>query len=129
METEKSHDAQIAHLSAQEKIKILDAFSVLQDYACRINEAKGWHSPAPSDAQCALTVHEEAAELGRYFRDDPEKASPKIPEFLGVEEEGADVIIRVMSWFRRRGWRLGEATLAKLEHNCTRPVRHGGKLF
>lgn len=129
METEEKNDSQVRPLSEAEKTRILNALFILSDYACRVNEAKGWHDPAPSDSQSALNVHEEVSELGRYFRDNPNSASPKIPLFLGVEEEGADIVIRILSWYRRTGWRLGEAVLAKLEYNLTRPRRHGGKNF
>lgn len=129
METKKSNNAQVMPLSDGEKARILAAIDVLQDYACRINEAKGWHDPAPTDPQSALNVHEEVSELGRYFRDDPSLPSPKIAGFLGVEEEGADILIRVLSWYRRTGWRLGQAMIAKLEYNATRPHRHGNKRF
>ena len=116
-------------ISKQLEREFLEAFSKMQEALFRINEDRGWHNPAPTDAQATLTIHEEAAELGRYFRDDPSALSPKIQEFLGVEEEGADVVIRVMSWFHRRGWRLGPAIVAKATYNQTRPHRHGGKNF
>lgn len=53
----------------------------------------------------------------------------KIPEFTGVEAELADVIIRIMDVSQRRGWRVAEAVVAKMNFNSTRPVMHGGKKF
>lgn len=53
----------------------------------------------------------------------------KIPAFSGVEAELADVIIRIMDVSQRRGWRVGEAVVAKMAFNAGRPAMHGGKKF
>ena len=55
-------------------------------------------------------------------------ASEHIPDFTGVEEELADVIIRILDYSAARNLRLWEAVRAKMAYNETRPVRHG-KLF
>lgn len=44
--------------------------------------------------------------------------------FLAAEEEAADVILRLLSWAAENDLRLGEAVLAKLRYNETRPYRH-----
>lgn len=54
--------------------------------------------------------------------------SEKIPGFYALEEEMADVIIRVMDLAGALDLNLEEAIVAKLEHNKTRPMKHG-KLF
>lgn len=54
-------------------------------------------------------------------------SSDHIPEFTGVEEEYADTIIRILDDAERRGLRVGEAIIAKMEFNKNRPFRHGGK--
>lgn len=48
-----------------------------------------------------------------------------IPEFSGVEAEFADVIIRIMDTAQRRGYRVGEAVIAKMAYNSNRPHMHG----
>ncbi len=55
--------------------------------------------------------------------------SDHIPEFSGVEEELADVIIRICDVAQERGWRVAEAIIAKMAFNATRPHRHGNKKF
>jgi NTP pyrophosphatase (non-canonical NTP hydrolase) len=45
-----------------------------------------------------------------------------------MEEEMADIIIRVLDTAGFFGLDIGEAIRKKLEYNRTRPQRHGGKL-
>lgn len=98
--------------------------------AAKIAEAHGWHDPAPSDGECAALVHSEVSEIVETLRGKPlTDLDLKLPAFLAVEVEGADVVIRMMDWYRRRGWRLAEAVMAKMRFNDTRPMRHGGKAF
>lgn len=53
----------------------------------------------------------------------------KIPEFSGEEAELADCVIRILDHAARRGLRLGEAIVAKMEFNAGRSHKHGGKTF
>ena len=48
-----------------------------------------------------------------------------IPGFTGVEEELADVIIRILDFAGHHNLRLGEALSAKITYNLTRPFKHG----
>jgi NTP pyrophosphatase (non-canonical NTP hydrolase) len=54
--------------------------------------------------------------------------SSKIPPFTAIEEEVADIVLRVLSASANRGWRIGEAARAKHAYNLTRPYKHGKKL-
>lgn len=51
----------------------------------------------------------------------------KIPEFSGLEAELADCIIRIMDVAAARNLRVGEAIVAKMLYNETRPYKHGKK--
>ena len=51
--------------------------------------------------------------------------SEHIPEFSGLEEELADVVIRILDLSGYKRLRVAEAIQAKLEYNQTRPKRHG----
>lgn len=55
--------------------------------------------------------------------------SDHIPEFSAVEEEYADVIIRIMDHAAGRGWNVAGAIEAKMAFNAGRPRMHGGKAF
>jgi hypothetical protein len=53
--------------------------------------------------------------------------SNKIVGFTQLEEEMADIIVRVLDFAHRRKLRIGEAFIAKMEYNAARPFRHGKK--
>lgn len=51
--------------------------------------------------------------------------SKHIPEFSGMEEEFADVIIRIMDFGVKHDLRIVEAIFAKVEFNKSREFMHG----
>ncbi len=69
-------------------------------------------------------VHEGVSEAGSALRHG-NPPDDKVPEFSGVEAELADVVIRIMDLAHARTWRVGEAIVAKLAMNATRPAMHG----
>jgi lysozyme len=75
----------------------------------------------------ALIV-EEFGEAVRAVREGSQE-SKKIPGYSCLEEELADIVIRVMDASEYHQVRLNEAIVAKHEYNKTRPERHGGKLY
>ena len=78
--------------------------------------------------QIAL-MHSELSEGLEYERKNPGAPSDHIPGFTGLEEEFADVLIRIFDTSAQRKLRLGDAVLAKMAFNATRPHKHGGKRF
>jgi NTP pyrophosphatase (non-canonical NTP hydrolase) len=73
-------------------------------------------------------MHSELSEALEGMRhNNPD--SDKIPEFTSVEEELADVIIRIMDFAEERGHRVGRALIAKVAFNENREHMHGGKSF
>lgn len=71
-------------------------------------------------------MHSELSEALEGIRHD-NPPSDHIPQFSAAEEEYADTIIRILDESERRGYRIGEAILAKMAFNKTRGFRHGGK--
>lgn len=97
----------------------------------------GWHDDRPDTNDKRSLLNEEGLQFALIMREVSEALeamrhgngpSEHIPEFSGVEEELADVVIRCMDWAGERGYRLAEAIVAKHEFNKTRPYRHGNKL-
>lgn len=97
-----------------------------------------------NDAECIALMHSELSEALEALRSGPQargfdgrrygdelqgKISEHIPEFLAIEEEYADVIIRVLDHAYARGWNVAGALAAKMEYNDGRPYKHGGKHF
>jgi NTP pyrophosphatase (non-canonical NTP hydrolase) len=63
-----------------------------------------------------VLIHSELSEALRAVQRG-DLRSEYIPEFLAVEEEFADCVIRIMDLAYGRGWRVAEAIEAKMEYN------------
>jgi NTP pyrophosphatase (non-canonical NTP hydrolase) len=81
-----------------------------------------------NDGELLALIHSEVSECLEFLRHG-NGPSDHIPEFSGAEEELADVVIRILDMSCARGWRVGEAILAKRAFNARREHRHGGKAF
>lgn len=89
---------------------------------------KGWWDQARNEGELIALMHSELSEALEGLRHG-NPPSDHIPAYSAVEEEFADVIIRIMDLAAARGYRVGEAVEAKLAFNATRAHRHGGKAF
>lgn len=106
-----------------------DLFYWQQYINSEINKNHGFEEDADFNfGEKLALVHGELSEALEYYRkgDGP---SDHIPEFTGVEEEFADVIIRLMNIAEHMKLRVPQAMLAKQAFNATRPFKHGGKKF
>lgn len=110
------------------KFMFSQSFKELEKVVTEINESKGWEiNESLLPGKIAL-MHSELSEALEWLREENPK-SDHIPEFTGVEEEFADLIIRVMHFSYYKKFRIAEAVCAKLEFNKTRSHRHGEKSF
>jgi NTP pyrophosphatase (non-canonical NTP hydrolase) len=89
---------------------------------------KGFYDKPCELSRSIALMHSELSEALEADRvDNP--TSKKIPEFSQIEEEFADVILRVLETSKERHYRIAAAVLAKHEYNLTRPKMHGGKKY
>jgi len=79
------------------------------------------------NTQCITLEMSELAERLECLRKNPEKLDEHCPEFLNLEIEVADLIIRAFDFSGRRNLRLGEAIIVKMEYNASRPYLHNKK--
>lgn len=77
-------------------------------------------------ARLAL-VTSEVAEAMEVVRKDPSKRDEHVPEFMNLEVELADAVIRIMDFAATYGLNVGGAIRAKHDYNTTRPYKHGKK--
>lgn len=108
-------------------LEFVKAWVPVQRAVYKMALEKGWWDEPREDGTIIALIHSELSEALEGLRKD--LISDKIPPFLAVEEELADVIIRIMDAAERRGWRVCDAVLAKIRYNADREYRHGGKRF
>lgn len=89
-------------------------------------DSKGWWETERNDGELMALMHSEISEGLEYYRHG-NPPDDKIPEFSGIEAEMADTIIRILDYCAARNFRIGEAIIAKMAYNETRPYKHGGK--
>ena len=135
-------DCGVKGLEDQPKIvrgDFLTSFYALQEWCYRIARMKGFHRTKRDPGMAMALVHSEVSEAVEALRNGPDKPSDHIPEFTALEEELADVIIRVLDFAEEYdsetpgegfgGLRIAEAIFAKVAFNAKRENMHGGKRF
>lgn len=89
---------------------------------------KGWWEKDRNDFECLCLVHSELSEAVEGLREGNPTSEKLGAPFTQVEEEIADVFIRLMDLSHKRGWRVFEAIREKMKYNYGRDYRHGGKV-
>ena len=87
------------------------------------NQTQGFWDDNRSTAECLALMHSELSEA--LEADRKGLRNDHIPAFTGVEEELADCLVRIFDFAGRHNLRLGEAFIAKLQFNLSRPHKHG----
>lgn len=91
-----------------------------------VSELNGWHNPACDIQTDLLLIHSEVSEATEALR----KGCLRMADGPdSVEEELADVIIRVLHTAEKNGLDVFRAVELKHRKNEQRPYRHGNKKF
>ncbi len=99
-------------------------FSGVQEEIHLMAVEHGWWDDEREDGTVIALIHSELSEALEALRTGSEE-SEHIPEYLAIEEEFADVLIRVMDYAGAKNLDLAGALLAKMDFNRERPYRHG----
>lgn len=103
---------------------------VREVHACAVEH--GWWDKDRSVAEILLNINGEVLELWESYRKgDLFAACDKDTEprqLSVIEEELADIIIRVMDFAAHHSINLSQAIAIKHNYNRARPYRHGNKL-
>ena len=114
---------QITQITGEESALVLDQiFGALSVSIHHWNRMQGFWQSDNVGEKIAL-MHSELSEALEAHR--AGTASDHIPLYTGVEEELADVMIRIFDFAGHFHLRLADAFRAKLEYNLTRPFKHG----
>lgn len=89
---------------------------------------KGFWDDSRNEGEMIALMHSELSEALEALRHG-NGSSDHIPAFSGVEEEFADVVIRIMDYACSKGYDVAEAVIAKMAFNEGREHMHGGKKF
>lgn len=90
-------------------------------HAYKTAEEHGFHDPKKTFGDYTALCHSELSEMLEEFRKDGRMNT------LEIQEEAADVCIRVFDMAVVFGWNLPKAIHDKMAKNKDRPFRHGGK--
>jgi NTP pyrophosphatase (non-canonical NTP hydrolase) len=110
-------------------IEVEVCFRELQKAIHDIAVDHGWWDKERNSGECIALMHSELSEALEFLRQGNSKSrwSDHIPDYLGIEEELADTIIRILDFAEARKYNVAAALLAKMEFNRNRPHKHGGK--
>lgn len=100
------------------------AFKDMQEQAHITAVEHGWWDEERSEAECIALMHSELSESLEAIRHNNVE-SVHIAGFNGMEEEYADVVIRIMDNAQKRGYNVAGAIVAKMAYNESRPYKHG----
>lgn len=100
-------------------IEFRAAWDCLARQVVQTAQEHGWDSLQHEGISIALMHSELSEALEAYRHGNP--PSEHIPEFSGVEEELADLAIRIMDHGCARGHRVAEAIIAKMAFNAIAP--------
>ena len=105
-------------------INFIQAWDTVQESVHGNAKAKGFWEGDRNDGEAIALMHSELSEALEALREG-NPPSKKAEGFTSLEEELADVVIRIMDFAGGNNLHLAEAILTKMTYNATRPHKHG----
>lgn len=112
------------HVDTWYEQKFIETFCEQSANAHTIAVEHGFWDKDRSDPETISLIHAELSEALEGYRNG-NQVDEHVPTFNNVEVELGDAIIRIMDLAARRGYRVPEALIAKMEFNKSRPHKHG----
>ena len=86
-----------------------------------------WQASENTPEKVMLIVTELAEYIERYRKDEMVTSDEHCPQFTNEEIELADACIRIFDLAKYHNYQLGNAIIAKMKYNESRPRLHGKK--
>lgn len=98
--------------------------NTLANQAYTTAKAHGFHEGEINDGQALALIHSEVSEALQALRNG-NPSSEHIERVQALDEELADIIIRVLDYAFVKGIDIGNAVCEKMKYNLSREYKHG----
>lgn len=106
---------------------IASGINSLRDEIHEYATEKGFWPDQQNIPEKIALIHSEISEALEAYRRNVDKPDEHVPQFTNYTVELADAVIRILDLAGRDKLPIGEAIIAKLAYNKTRPHKHGKK--